>query len=195
MTSAKHSSPCGHCQLSEGTPRGDEGHPSLQGQSCSLLVSQARLFHNPHSSQTEQTGLALIPTRKDCLSTQLTTASAAENKRCQILPEELSHGWRPRGQCSRLVGSRPGQRDQGLQRSCCLEGEGWSGLFSINGQGSLGDRVLQEQGLQSAGSRGISDPNIRMASDPWVSTAAPLVNDYGTFASLGLLVPDRGAGL
>lgn len=49
--------------------------------------------------------------------------------------------------------------------------------------------------FQSAGGRGISDPNIRMASDPWVSTAAPLVNVYGTFASLGLLVPDRGAGV
>lgn len=103
--------------LTEGDPRGDEGHPSPQGQSYSLLVSQALLFHNPHGSQTEQTGLALIPTRKDCLSTQLTTASTAENKRCQILPEELSHGWRPRGQCSRLVGSRPGQRDRACREA------------------------------------------------------------------------------
>lgn len=139
-----------------------------------MLVSQTLLFHSPHVSQTEQTGLALIPTRKDCLSTQLTTASATENKRCQILPEELSHGWRPRGQCSRLVGSRPGQRDWGLQRICCLEGEGWSGLFSMNGQGSLGDRVLQEQGLPVSRQQGhLRDLEIRMVNNPWVCAVAP----------------------
>lgn len=165
MTSAKPLSLCSHCQLSEGTPEWMRDTLVSKGRAAARLSPRPCSSTTPMAPRLSRLGLALIPTRRGCLSTQLTTASAAENKRCQILPEELSHGWRPRGQFSRQVGSKPGQRDQGLQRSCCLEGEGWSGLFSIMVRGAWETGSCRRRSFPAAGSRSISDLDIRMVSN------------------------------
>lgn len=44
----------------------------------------------------------------------------------------------------------------------------------MNGQGSLGDRVLQEQGLPVSRQQGhLRDLEIRMVNNPWVCAVAP----------------------
>lgn len=70
------------------------------------------------------------------------------------------------GQCG-LVAA--GQARLGPSEKLPPIGEGWAeGLFSVNGQASLGDRVLQEQGPPV--SRDISDLDEGMEREWWVFT-------------------------
>lgn len=64
-------------------------------------------------------------------------------------------------------GSRPGQTGACREAAAYGGGMGW-GLFSMNGQASLGDKVLQEQ--VPPVSRDISDLDEGLERDWWVFT-------------------------